>query len=46
MKTKTSVTLALLLVTVSSSGFAQKSVSDGIAQYRAMLQDGNPAELF
>lgn len=26
--------------------FAQKSASDGIAEYRAMLQDGNPADLF
>lgn len=26
--------------------FAQKSASDGIAEYRAMLADGNPAELF
>ena len=38
--------IALVLVAVSSSGFAQKSASDGIAEYRAMLRDGNPAELF
>jgi L-cysteine S-thiosulfotransferase len=25
---------------------AQKSAADGIAEYRAMLEDGNPAELF
>jgi sulfur-oxidizing protein SoxA len=25
---------------------AQKSAADGIAEYRAMLQDGNPADLF
>ena len=25
---------------------AQKSTADGIAEYREMLQDGNPAELF
>ena len=30
----------------SSAAWAQKSVADGIAEYRAMLQDGNPAELF
>ena len=29
-----------------STAWAQKSTSDGIAEYRAMLQDGNPAELF
>ncbi|MCJ0763579.1 sulfur oxidation c-type cytochrome SoxA [Variovorax terrae] len=28
------------------SAAAQKSTADGIAEYRAMLQDGNPAELF
>ena len=46
MKMKT-----LLLVTVLSAGFslgawAQKSAADGIAEYRAMLADGNPSELF
>ena len=25
---------------------AQKSAADGIAEYRKMLEDGNPAELF
>jgi L-cysteine S-thiosulfotransferase len=29
-----------------SAAWAQKSTADGIAEYRAMLQDGNPAELF
>ena len=38
--------LALALLAAAGSGFAQKSTSDGIAEYRAMLQDGNPAELF
>ena len=28
------------------SALAQKSASDGIAEYRALLADGNPAELF
>ena len=37
---------ALVLLAASGNGFAQKSTSDGIAEYRAMLQDGNPAELF
>jgi sulfur-oxidizing protein SoxA len=26
--------------------WAQKSTAEGIAEYRAMLADGNPAELF
>ena len=38
--------VALALLAASSNGFAQKSASEGIAEYRAMLQDGNPAELF
>ena len=36
--------LALLLASAGAS--AQKSTADGIAEYRAMLADGNPAELF
>ena len=41
--------LALLAVAASaaiSSAAWADSVSDGIAKYREMLQDGNPAELF
>jgi len=38
--------LAIGIVVVAGSALAQKSASDGIAEYRAMLQDGNPAELF
>jgi sulfur-oxidizing protein SoxA len=38
------ITAALALATASAS--AQKSAADGIAEYRAMLADGNPAELF
>lgn len=38
------VTLAGLAV--ASAGAQQKSAADGIAEYRQMLQDGNPAELF
>ncbi len=34
------------LVALSLPGLAQKSTADGIAEYRAMLADGNPAELF
>jgi hypothetical protein len=37
---------ALGLIGLSAAAFAQKSSSDSIAEYRAMLQDGNPAELF
>jgi sulfur-oxidizing protein SoxA len=29
-----------------TSAWAQKSATDSIAEYRAMLQDGNPSELF
>ncbi|MCA0327264.1 MAG: sulfur oxidation c-type cytochrome SoxA [Proteobacteria bacterium] len=34
------------LAVASTAGFAQKSTADGIAEYRAMLADGNPADLF
>ncbi len=34
------------LAAASTAGFAQKSTADGIAEYRAMLADGNPSELF
>lgn len=39
-------TLALAATLISSTALAQKSATDGIAEYRAMLADGNPAELF
>lgn len=39
-------TLALAATLISGTALAQKSASDGIAEYRAMLADGNPAELF
>jgi len=39
-------TLALAAIMISGAALAQKSASDGIAEYRAMLADGNPAELF
>jgi sulfur-oxidizing protein SoxA len=31
---------------LAGSAMAQKSTADGIAEYRAMLADGNPSELF
>ena len=37
------IALACLVTTVA---FAQKSATQSIEEYRAMLQDGNPAELF
>ncbi len=39
------VTAVALAVSVSASA-QQKSAADGIAEYRKMLEDGNPAELF
>ena len=42
-----SLLMAGLLLGISSNGaMAQKSTADGIAEYRAMLADGNPADLF
>ncbi|WP_342620020.1 sulfur oxidation c-type cytochrome SoxA [Rhodoferax sp. GW822-FHT02A01] len=39
--------IAVATVAVSTAGLAQqKSASDAIAEYRAMLADGNPADLF
>lgn len=43
MKLIAGVALCQLAV---GGAWAQKSVADGIAEYRAMLADGNPAELF
>ena len=40
------IALALSLFVLSSVALAQKSSTDSIAEYRAMLQDGNPADLF
>ena len=36
----------LLLVAISAATGQPKSAADGIAEYRRMLEDGNPAELF
>ena len=38
--------LTIGLAFAAGSVWAQKSASEGIDEYRAMLQDGNPAELF
>lgn len=38
--------LALSLAMLATAASAQKSAADGIAEYRAMIADGNPAELF
>ena len=43
--TKT-LSLMALACLASAPLWAQKSASDSIEEYRAMLQDGNPAELF
>ena len=40
------IALAVGLVSLSIVAFAQKSSTDSIAEYRQMLQDGNPADLF
>lgn len=37
---------AAALMALCAPALAQKSTADGIAEYREMLQDGNPAELF
>jgi L-cysteine S-thiosulfotransferase len=38
--------MAAAACAVSLAAQAQKSTADGIAEYRKMLEDGNPAELF
>ncbi|MBO9679935.1 MAG: sulfur oxidation c-type cytochrome SoxA [Acidovorax sp.] len=43
---KTTLCAALALAALAPQAWAQKSTADGIAEYREMLQDGNPAELF
>ncbi|MBQ0930796.1 sulfur oxidation c-type cytochrome SoxA [Ideonella alba] len=40
------LSLAALALALGAGAQAQKSAADGIAEYRAMLADGNPAELF
>ena len=43
---KTQLTLVALLAAASMPVWAQKSASQSIDEYREMLQDGNPADLF
>ena len=45
MKLK-SMSWLVLAACLPLSVAAQKSTADGITEYRALLQDGNPAELF
>ena len=50
MRTRTRLILttasAALAALAAAGAAAQKSAADGIAEYRAMIADGNPAELF
>ena len=46
MKMHTLLVAALMTSVPSVGAWAQKSAADGIAEYRAMLADGNPADLF
>lgn len=46
MKTSLPVWVAVLVCAASVGAQAQKSAADGIAEYRKMLEDGNPADLF
>ena len=46
MKRSLTLWVAALACAASLAAQAQKSVADGIAEYRKMLEDGNPAELF
>ncbi len=43
---KNTLIVAALLALAGTAQAQQKSAADGIAEYRAMLADGNPAELF
>lgn len=46
MKKLILATTAVGALLLAGTALAQKSAADGIAEYRAMLADGNPAELF
>jgi L-cysteine S-thiosulfotransferase len=46
MKKSTLALASWTLLAITNIAFAQKTTSEGIAEYRAMLADGNPAELF
>ena len=44
---KARLLIAALALALSGSAWAQaKTAADGIAEYRKMLEDGNPADLF
>jgi len=43
---KRSTLVGMALLAAATGAQAQKSAADGIAEYRKMLEDGNPAELF
>jgi thiosulfate oxidation carrier complex protein SoxZ len=43
---KKTTLVGVALLALAASAQAQKSAADGIAEYRKMLEDGNPAELF
>ncbi len=40
------ILIGMALLALAAGSQAQKSTADGIAEYRKMLEDGNPAELF
>lgn len=44
MRTRTLI--GLVALALGAGAQAQKSAADGIAEYRKMLEDGNPAELY
>lgn len=46
MRTTKVLIAAVLTCVAAGPVWSQKSTADGIAEYRAMLADGNPAELF
>ncbi len=46
MKSTLTLATTAALLAAPAIGLAQKSAADGIAEYRALLADGNPAELF
>jgi len=46
MRTTKILIAAVMACIAHGAVWAQKSTADGIAEYRAMLADGNPAELF
>jgi L-cysteine S-thiosulfotransferase len=46
MRFPTAGLVLFMAMGASTSAWAQKSAADGIAEYRAMLADGNPADLF